>query len=261
MKNQKAQGLTIQANVVGALIMRELHTRFGRENIGYFWIFAEPMLLAAAVALLHSSQHLPLSGGIRPIPFAIGGYGLFIMFRSVVSRAETLLEANKPLLSHRQVTLFDMLFARSILELASTTFVLSALLFGAWLFDLADPVADIVKIGGAVGLLAWMSFGLAMLVTAGSHVSAAFGRLIHPILYLTMPLSGAFFAMEWLPSGIRDSLSWFPMVSIFELLKAGQFSEFTTTYVNLGYVSLWCIALTCLGMIALRAIRPSIALS
>jgi capsular polysaccharide transport system permease protein len=261
MTSSSTSGLTIQANVIGALIMRELHTRFGRENIGYLWIFAEPMLLAAAVALLHSSQHLPLSGGIRPIPFAIGGYGLFIMFRSVVSRAETLLEANKPLLSHRQVTLFDMLFARSILELASTTFVLGTLLTGAWALDLADPVADVIRIAGAVGLLAWMSFGLAMLVTAGSHISPAFGRLIHPLLYLTMPLSGAFFAMDWLPAGVREGLSWFPMVSIFELLKAGQFEGFRSDFIDLAYVSLWCIALTCLGMIALRAIRPSIVLS
>src|SRR5690348_7962926 len=91
------EAVNIQAGVIGALILRELHTRFGRENIGYLWLFAEPMLLAVAVALLHNGHQLPIAGGIRPIPFAIAGYSLFIMFRSVVSRAETVLEANRPL--------------------------------------------------------------------------------------------------------------------------------------------------------------------
>ncbi len=254
-------GLRLQANVVGALIIRELHTRFGRENIGYLWLFAEPILLATAVALLHASQHLPISGGIRPVPFAIGGYGLFIMFRSVVSRAETLLEANKPLLNHRQVTLLDMLLARSLLELASTVFVLTILLILAWMFDLADPVADISMIMAAIGLIAWFSFGLSMLVTAGSQVSGALGRLIHPLLYLTMPLSGAFFSMAWLPTEARAALAWFPLVPVFEIMKAGQFAGFRQDYVDFPYALLWCSSLTAAGLLAIRTIRPRIALS
>ena len=48
--------LGVQMNVIGALIMRELHTRFGRDNIGYLWVFAEPMLLAIAVAAMHAGN-------------------------------------------------------------------------------------------------------------------------------------------------------------------------------------------------------------
>ncbi len=48
------RSLQAQGRVVGALIMRELHTRYGRENIGYLWMILEPMMFAAAVAVLHS---------------------------------------------------------------------------------------------------------------------------------------------------------------------------------------------------------------
>lgn len=251
----------VQADVIGALILRELHTRFGRQNIGYLWLFAEPMLLAVAVALLHSSQHLPFSGGIRPVPFAIGGYTLFIMFRSVVSRAETLLEANRPLLNHRQVTLFDMIAARSLLELASTVTVLAILLTAAWMLDLSDPVADPLLVAGAVLLVAWFSFGLAMLVTAGSHISAAFGRLVHPLLYLSMPLSGAFFALSWLPADWREVAAWFPTVPMFELLKLGQFADYPPDQAGVAYPIAVCCGLTLAGLAAIRAIRPGIDLS
>ena len=45
--------LKVQLRVIGALILRELHTRYGRENVGYLWMFLEPMLLASVIGLLH----------------------------------------------------------------------------------------------------------------------------------------------------------------------------------------------------------------
>jgi capsular polysaccharide transport system permease protein len=247
-----------QANVIGALIMRELHTRFGRENIGYLWIFAEPMLLAAAVALLHAGQHLPLSGNIRPVPFAISGYALFILLRSMVSRAETLLEANRPLLHHRQVTLFDMLAARALLEVASIAAVLVLLLGASWLLGLADLPADFVLVLAALVLVGWFSFGLSMLVCALSHESPLIGRLVHPLLYLMMPLSGAFFAMIWLPTDWRELAQWIPLVPMFELLKVGMFDGYTDQYADIGYAIGWCVALTLTGLLSIRLVRSRV---
>lgn len=257
-QGNQASPVRTQANVIGALIMRELHTRFGRENIGYLWIFAEPMLLAVAVALLHSGQHLPLSGNIRPVPFAISGYALFILFRSTVSRAETLLEANRPLLHHRQVTLFDMLTARVALEIASIAVVLVALLGASWLLGLADPPADFTIVLAALLLIGWFSFGLSMLVCALSHESPLIGRLVHPLLYLMMPLSGAFFAMIWLPAEWRDVAQWIPLVPIFEFLKVGMFDGFSDRYADIGYAVAWCVALTLAGLAALRLVRARV---
>jgi len=256
-----SSGLATQAAVVRALILRELHTRFGRENIGYLWLFAEPLLLATAVAVLHGRSHLPIAGGIRPIPFALGGYTLFIMFRSVVSRAETVLEANRPLLHHRPVTLTDMLLARSLLELASTVVAMTLLLGAATLLGFADPPADILAIIGAIGLMAWFSFGLGLLVQVLSHDYPIAGRLVHPLLYLSMPLSGAFFVLSWFPGDVRDLLAWIPLVHIFELLKLGQFEGYVATSLDLGYVVLWCATMTLAGLVALRRMRDRIELS
>jgi capsular polysaccharide transport system permease protein len=257
-KSAMTSPFRIQANVIGALIMRELHTRFGRENIGYLWIFAEPMLLAAAVALLHAGQHLPLSGNVRPVPFAISGYALFILFRSTVSRAETLLEANRPLLHHRQVTLFDMLAARALLEVASIGTVLVILLGASFLLGFADLPADFVVVLAALLLVGWFSFSLSMLVCALSHESPVVGRLVHPLLYLMMPLSGAFFAMIWLPADWRELAQWIPLVPMFELLKVGMFDRYTDQYADIGYAMGWCVALTLAGLVSIRLVRARV---
>ena len=253
--------LAIQGDVIGALVLRELHTRFGRENIGYLWIFAEPLLLAVAVGVMHSQQHVPLAGHIRSVPFAFAGYTLFIMFRSMVSRAETLLEANRPLLNHRRVTIFDMLAARAILEVASTTLVLALLVFGAWITGFADAPADVLAVAAAIGLVGWFSFACSMLVTVLSHDYPMVGRLIHPLLYLSMPLSGAFFAMVWLPPSLRDVAAWVPTVPMFELLRVGLFERYPETWAGLAYPVASCALLTVIGLAGLRMLRPKVQIA
>jgi capsular polysaccharide transport system permease protein len=255
------RSIRIQTDVIGALILRELHTRFGRENIGYLWIFAEPMLLAVAVGAFHARQAIPITGGIRSIPFAIAGYTLFILFRSMVSRAETLLEANRPLLNHRRVTILDMLIARALLEVASTIMVLTLLLSAIWMLGYFDGPADLLLISTAVFLLTWFSFAVSLIVTTLSHESPIAGRLIHPMLYLSMPLSGAFFAMVWLPEGLRDLLGWVPTVPMFELLRQGMFAGYPATYAGLTYPVAICGVLTLIGLSGLRILRVRVQIA
>lgn len=258
MSQSLARAIRTQTNVVGALILRELHTRFGRANIGFLWIFGEPLLLAVAVGALHSAQRLPLTGNARSVPFALAGYALFIMFRSMVSRAETLLEANRPLLNHRHVTLFDMLLARALLELGSTVAVLALLLPLAWLAGYADLPDNPVLVLAATLLMGWFSFALSMLVMALSHQSPLAGRLVHPLLYLSMPLLGAFFAMQWFSPGLQALLAWVPTVPMFELLRVGLFAGYPADFAGLAYPIACSAGLTVLGLAGLRAVRGRI---
>ena len=258
LAKQDMDSLRIQADVIGALVLRELHTRFGRENIGYLWIFGEPLLLAIAVAALHSNQHVPLAGNVRSIPFAFSGYTLFIMFRSMVSRAETLLEANRPLLNHRRVTLLDMLIARASLEICSTIAVLGVLLAAANYLGFADWPADFLLVGAAVALLAGFSFGLSMVVTFLSHESPVASRLVHPLLYLSLPVSGAFFSMEWFNPQLQSLLAWVPTVPIFELMRVGLFEGYSTDHAGIAYPMAWCASLILVGLASLRFLRPRI---
>ena len=116
-----ANGARVQMRVLGARIIRELHSRFGRDNIGYVWFIVEPMMLAIGVSITQSFAHITLPDAIQPVPFHIIGYISYMMFRSNVTRASATILSNRVLMYHRQVTMFDLLLARSILELAATS--------------------------------------------------------------------------------------------------------------------------------------------
>ena len=252
--------IATQVSVIAALILRELHTRFGRDNIGYLWVFAEPMILASAVALIHAKSGGRYGGDMPPVPFTLVGYTVFILFRSVVLRAEGVVESNRPLLYHRMVTLSDMLIARALLEGASTVMALVLLMSGAIALGLASPPARPLALVGALALMLWFSFGLSALVCAGTYLSRAAGRILHPMIYLALPLSGAFYMLKWIPQPYRTMLAWSPLSQLFELVRYGQFNAADLRYVNFPYLVGWCLALTFLGLISIRTIRSRIHL-
>ncbi|MGC1303043.1 MAG: ABC transporter permease [Caulobacteraceae bacterium] len=254
-----ADGFDVQRHVIGALILRELHTRYGRDNIGYLWMLLEPGLLAAAVAALHAGQKSH-GEGVSPVGFAIVGYCTFIIFRSIISRAESTLEANQPLLYHRFITIFDMLAARALLEALSTIATLIILWSGACALGLAVPPARPLLLASAIGLWVWMSFALSMPVCAATYVNKAVAKFVHPTMYILMPISGAFFMLQWIPQPYRSWLAWSPIAQTFEMLHTGQFESVESPYYDPVYIIGWCLALTLAGFLSLRIVRRHVHL-
>ena len=252
-------GARTQANVIGALLMREIHTRYGRDNVGYVWMFLEPMLLATGVALLHTGTPSH-GGGIDPVAFSICGYSIFIMFRGMITRSEGTLESNSPLLYHRSVSIFDMMFSRALLE-ASGTFVTYVVLIGfAIIIGRADLPARPDQVLLAVFLMFWFSFAGSMLIVALTHDNPLAGRMVHPACYLLMPASGGFFMLVWIPQPYRLWLSYFPLVDIFEILRYGQFESAKDTYCYVNYIVFWNLFLSYFGIVALRKVRRRVHL-
>lgn len=252
--------LRTQANVIGALILRELHTRYGRENVGYLWMILEPMTLAVGVALIHAAAPQHGVSDIQAVPFSTLGYCIFIMFRGIFNRAEGTIEANMPLLYHRMVTVFDFLFARALLEAAGTTATFFVLLFFGVSFGLCDwPYRPLHLLAG-LAFMAWFSFAMSTLVCSATHENRLLGRLVHPISYLLMPVSGAFYMLIWIPEPYRSWLLWFPMPHIFELARYGQFRAATDRFYDINYLAGSCLVLTTLGLISLRIVRRHVHL-
>lgn len=252
------EGFRIQSRVIGALMMRDLHTRYGRENIGYLWLILEPMLLAATVGLIHARTPNHFSGDITPVPLALVGYCNFMTLRSLVSRAEGTLETNVSLFYHRTITPFDVLFSRALLEQAGTLLAFCILMGLAVAVGLAHPPARPLHYALGVLCMGWLSFSLSMVVCGGTHERRALGRLVHPITYLMMPLSGAFFTMNGLPREIREVLLYIPLSHIFELLRYGWFKSAKPDYIDVQYLVVWILGSTLFGLLLISEARRRI---
>jgi capsular polysaccharide transport system permease protein len=254
------QSLSIQFTVIGALVMRELHTRYGRENIGYLWVIGEPLTLATAIALIHAGQPTHYGGDMAPVPFSVMGYCIFILFRGLFNRAEGALESNAPLLYHKMVSVFDIMISRALLELFGTVLslaVLTALLISIGLADW--PPRPLWLLLG-IFIMFWFSFGLALIIVSATHDNRTLGRMVHPISYIMMPLSGAFYRVQWVPQNYRVYLEWFPLPQIFEMCRYGYFESATDEFFSVPYLIGCCLVSSYIGLVAIKLLRGRIHL-
>jgi capsular polysaccharide transport system permease protein len=253
------EAFAIQRRVIGALVLRELASRFGRENLGFLWLFLEPALLGGTVGAVHLLTGHGLPGGIDVMAFWVLGYIPYFLFRAVVNRAPVAIVSNQTLLYHRRITILDIMLARNLLEGAAVlgamaVFVLAiGTITGAWPVQPAQVVLGMALILG-------LAHGLSLLVAAGSVYTDMFERLTHMVTYLSLPVLGAFYMVFWLPPEWQAAALWIPTVHCFELVRAGQFGDTVPTTYDIPYV-LACIAVVNLfGMAALRRARRDLAL-
>jgi capsular polysaccharide transport system permease protein len=113
------RGLLIQSRVVGALTVREIYTRFGRESLGFAWIVAEPLVFAIPVLFVWRAVRDPNEHGLALMPFLWSGYLPLLLFRHLGGRILFFIRANVPLLYHQRVKIFDIFVARALLEIFS----------------------------------------------------------------------------------------------------------------------------------------------
>jgi capsular polysaccharide transport system permease protein len=251
-------GVKVQCRVIGAILMRELHTRFGRDNIGYLWMFVEPMLLSVAISGIHLAVHAKLAYGMAVVPFYLTGYTPFLLFRQVINRATATIESNRTLLYHRQISVFDLLFARALLDFIGTALAMFALIGLATALGLSEmPDRPILMFVGLF-LMFWLCLGFSLPICAAGVLSTSVERFVHPWTYIMMPLSGVFFIAETIPPFYRDIILWGPVIHITQLIRMGQFGGFDSIYVDIPYVIIWCVGLTFIGLISLRAIRSRV---
>jgi ABC-type polysaccharide/polyol phosphate export permease len=242
------QSWKIQRRVVWALTLREILTRYGRHNIGFLWLFAEPMLFTLGVTALWTATKAVHGSDLPIVAFAITGYSSVLLWRNMPGRCIGAIAPNLSLLYHRNVRPIDIYLARLLLEVAGVTisFVFLVLFFSfiGWL----ELPEDVLQIAGAWCMLAWFGAGLALFLGALSETSETVEKLWHPTAYLLFPLSGAAFMVDALPEAAQKVVLMLPMVHGVEYLREGYFGTQFVAHYDLGYMALINIILTALGL-------------
>jgi capsular polysaccharide transport system permease protein len=251
------RGARMQRRVIGALIIRELHSRFGRHNFGYIWLFFEPLLLGSAIGLVHAvTDHASVFG---PFEFFAAGYILYFIFRGILNRATVAIPSNLPLLYHKTITLPDIFFARHLIETISCLGVMVFLMFALFVVN-GDIVEDPTKIILAFLGMTLVTQGMALMAAAATEFFEGMERAVHAFTYLALPICGMFFLVEWLPESLQELALYVPTVHLFELMRDGQFGSRFHAHYDLIYVTAWILVTHLIGLAALRIVRRRIGL-
>lgn len=257
-------GFRIQARTIKSLMLRDMLMRHGRENIGFGWVIFEPMILTAGVMVIWTISAGGIDkgkGGINVVEMVLTGYMPLTLWRHITNPSVMLFRRSVPLLYHRQVTLFDILFSKHFLEFIGATAAFVLVWGSLYIIGVVSGIYNLGLLIAGWLMMALLSVAGGALIVAYTERWEAAERFIQPSQYLMVPMSGCFFLLDWLPPWAQDVLLWNPMVHCFEVFRAGYFGPSLTFHYDFGYFFVTVFVLLFLGILAVHHIRRWVQIS
>ena len=250
--------LRTQVRVVHAIFLRELLTRYGRHNIGFLWLFVEPMIFTLGVTALWTATKSVHGSSLPIVAFAVTGYSSVLLWRNMPSRCILAVTFNSSIMYHRVVKVIDIYIARILVEAigASMSFVFLSVFFSfiGWM----SLPEDLLKVMAGWFLIMLFGASLAIFLASLSERYEFIEKLWHPASYLTFPLSGAAFLVSSLPEAAQHILLYVPMVHGVELLREGYFGSAVHAVYDVGYLVSCSLAMLCLGLAVSRRVAADV---
>ena len=253
-----ASGWRIQRRVIGALMIRELVTRFGRENIGFLWIMVEPLLFAGLVGMVWRFMKGPEEHGISVVAFVASGYIPLTLFRHVVARSTRVFSVNGGFLYHRQIKVLDLILVRFFIEVIGA---MMAFLFIGTILVLLNEFPMPADIGAF--FVGWMlycifTFSLCLVLAPLSEMSDVLEKFTPVTLYIMIPFSGCFNMVSWLTPELQRVMLYSPFVSPMELMRYGIFGDRVHAIWDLTIPVVSSMILMFIGLVLCRRVRRTL---
>lgn len=253
-----AQGLRVQARVVGALTLRETRTRFGGHALGYVWALAEPVLWILTFYGLFTLLNRRTPDRLDVVGFLGTGIVAYELVMKTQDRVSQAISGNKALLFYPQVQPLDLVAARVALELATYAVVLS-LILGTNAFLRGElEIASILQVLLGLVLAALLGGSLGLVLSSVQLVMPTVERMKGPLMRPLFWISGLFFTAHVLPSRIRDIFLLNPIFHCLEIVRGGWFVGYRDEYASPAYVMGWILTLSFVGLTLERAVRHRI---
>jgi len=251
--------LAVQGRVIHALMIRELTTRFGRENIGFLWVMVEPLLFGGLVAIVWRVTHGPEEHGIGIVAFVISGYIPITLFRHCVSRTAMIFTANGSLMYHRQIKVLDFILVRFLIELLGG--MMAYLFIGLILifFDAFPMPANIGLFLAGWMLYALFTLSICLIIAPASEMSEVVEKFIPVTTYIMIPFSGLFSMQSWLTPSLRGYLAWSPFVNAMEMMRKGLWGPDITAYYNPWNPIFCTVVAAVIGLALCRRVRRTLS--
>ncbi len=218
--------INTQCRVIFALMMREVHTLYGKNKLGYLWAIIQTAMGIAVMWLFRSVCHMPKPHGMSVLTFLVVGYVLWGIMTSAMTKCMKAIESNKTLLTFPQVSPIDVMVARCIVILCTEVISASALLFIGYYLGYDFHISNVGGLLYALTLAFTIGLGMGMILSSLNSYFSTIERIVPIIFRFLMFASGVMFSVTMFTGRIGTWILWNPFLQII---------EFTRTCISYGY--------------------------
>ena len=249
------QAARATARAIGAVMLRDLRTRFFNHGLGYLLAIAWPLghilILIGFYAVLGREApygaSISVFFGTALVPFMTWNYmSRFIMLSLVMNRA---------LLAFPAVKILDILYGRALLELLASCATLGLALLAAAIAGLDARPADLVGAAQAMAAALALGLGCGMLSAIVAMVLPGWVTIYTLLVIAAYIVSGVLFVPTALPEALGDALAWVPTVHLTEWMRVAFYDGYPDRLLDRGYVLAWAGGTLFLGLALERLMR------
>ena len=244
-----------RAKHIGAVIAREIGSRFTGDPLGYGWAYLTPLAWIAViyVVFIVLGRTTPLDADVGS--FILSGIMPYLAFRYQVSSVLRAKSTYRAVMTLPSVTPETVYFSIIVLEYYNSLSIylvlmlLNYLLFGHFYAD--DPLRMLWGFTLASAAGAALGYALAGIKVGASTLLRVSSTALRPLFYL----SAVFYTADELPQLWLDWLSWNPLLHAVEIVRSGSFGDYESRVAS-SLVPVVFIAL-CVLIGWFLSVRPS----
>jgi capsular polysaccharide transport system permease protein len=248
-----------QRNVLLAVILQDMKTRFGASYASYLIAIAWPLAHLAIIVIGYVIINHYAPVGDDPLVFVITAaipYMLCLYPSRLISGS---ILVNRPFLTYNVVSPLHLIIARSVLEFLNVAVVIVIVLIVCYSVD--SEIAPLSASEAASALGASLFFGLALgfFFAIFTAVIGQFGGVFVVVFIIALYISSfALFPNYLLSSSVRNYLELNPMYGLISWLRAAYYPSYQLSENPKAYILCVSLAVLFLGLLGERSLRGRI---
>ncbi|MGO4622643.1 ABC transporter permease [Ensifer sp. 2YAB10] len=247
--------LQSRLDVISALVLRDMRTRFGRSHLGYLVAVLWPLAHLTSIVVLAAFINRVLPMGTDPAVFVATGalpYILCLYPARLIAISVTL---SKPLFLFPVVRVFDVIVSRIIIEFV-TAFIVVIIFSGSLLAAGVDLIPlDYSTVAGAIICTIYLSISLGYLSTVIISIFPFWHIGFVVLMVLLYATAGVFIVPSTLPQHVRDMMWFNPLVHCVEWMRSAYYEGYGDDMLSRGYLVWFSNSCLLLGLLGERFMR------
>lgn len=254
-----SEALQRKLNVMHAVILRDLRSRYFDHGLGFLIVPLFPVAHMAMLLIIYKVVDRQAVFGDDLILFFATGLIPALMFNYVSRFMSVSLLANKGMLAFPAVKLLDIVLARSALELFGIVLAIIftiAIMISAGSSPIPRSIQDVVLV---IFIVAILAVGVGIVVSVVSAIwpfFAMFYGLFTVVIYLS---AGAPIYLHSFPEVVVYYCSFNPVFHAVEWIRSAYYLGYPSFYLSRLYLLSWAFVSLAAGLCLERALRRFIA--
>lgn len=243
-------------DIIGAIILRDMRTRFGRSHLGYILAVLWPLTHLVGITIIFTvlRRSAPIFGTDNAVFLATGALPyILVMYPSRMTSFA--IDMNKPLFIFPIVSPLDLITARVVVEFLTAFSVIIIFSAGCLMFGVNIIPRDVTIASMAIFSTVYLSvcFGLlSTILVALTDFWKTASAIVMVFAYIS---SGIFAPMETLSPNIQAILSYNPLTHCVEWLRSAYFIGYGDSFVSRPYVFWTATVMLFLSLLGERFLR------